>query len=96
MFLGPECRCPVPPCAARVPVCPPQREGELAELALALRDAQKAAEIEPAFVRAHWRAADAALVLGQEADAVEHVEAGLKLAPTCGPLLQLKLRVKRF
>lgn len=69
---------------------------ELGQLMLALRDAQKAAEVEPTFIKAHWRAADVAIVLGNEEEAMASIEAGLKQNPRCQPLLQLKLRVKKF
>lgn len=68
----------------------------LGQLALALRDAQKAYEIEPSFTRAHWRAADIAIILDDQEAAREAVEAGLKHAPRCQPLLQAKLKVQRF
>jgi len=68
----------------------------LGQLALALRDAQKAFEIEPTYTRAHWRAADIAIILDDQESAREAVEAGLKQAPRCGPLLQLKLAIQRF
>jgi hypothetical protein len=69
---------------------------QLGQLALSLRDAQRATEIEPTFVKAHWRAADVAIVLDQQQDARQHVEAGLKHEPRCQPLLQLKLKITRF
>ena len=69
---------------------------ELGQLALALRDAQKAAEIEPTFVKAHWRAADVAIVLGDEEEAMASITAGLKVQPRCQPLLQLKLKIKKL
>lgn len=69
---------------------------ELGQLVLALRDAQKAAELEPSFVKAHWRAADVAIILGEEAEATASISAGLKIAPRCQPLLALKLKIKRF
>jgi tetratricopeptide (TPR) repeat protein len=69
---------------------------ELGQLSLALRDAQKAAELEPTFIKAHWRAADVAIILGEEEEAMESITAGLKVAPRCQPLLGLKLKVKRF
>ena len=69
---------------------------ELGQLQLALRDAQKAAELEPTFVKAHWRAADVAIVLADEDEAMLSIEAGLKVQPRCQPLLALKLKIKRF
>ena len=61
-----------------------------------LRDAQKAYEIDPSMVKAYWRAADVAIILDEQEEAREAVEAGLKAAPRNGPLLQLKLAIQRF
>ena len=69
---------------------------QLGQLGLALSDAQKAYELDPCMVKAHWRAADVAVVLGDHASANEAVLAGLKQSPRCQPLLQLKLAIQRF
>jgi len=69
---------------------------ELGQLSLALRDAQKAAEIEPTMLKAHWRAADVAVILNDDESAMEAIDAGLKQSPRCQPLLELKLKVKKF
>ena len=66
---------------------------QLGQLQLALRDAQKACEIDPTFARAHWRTADVAIILGDAASAAEAIAAGLKQEPRNGPLLQLKLQL---
>lgn len=66
---------------------------QLGQLQLALRDAQKAYEVDPTNTRAHWRAADVAAILGDNESAAEAVVAGLKHAPRNGPLLQLKLKL---
>lgn len=68
----------------------------LGQLALALRDAQKAAELEPDNALAWWRAADVAISLGNWVDAQEAVAAGLKSEPLSQPLLQLKLQLANF
>jgi tetratricopeptide (TPR) repeat protein len=68
----------------------------LGQLGLALADAQKAAELDPANLKALWRAADVAIVMGNHEAAKEAVEAGLKQSPKCQPLLQLKLQIQRF
>ena len=68
---------------------------QLGQLSLSLRDAQLAAENEPTNLRAWWRAADVAIVLGDLESANEAIAAGLKLNPRCQPLLQLKLRAAR-
>jgi len=68
----------------------------LGQLALALRDAQKAYEIDPNMTKAHWRAADVAIIMDDMESAREAVEAGLKASPRCQPLLQCKLRITRF
>jgi len=68
---------------------------QLGQLSQALRDAQLAAENEPTNLRAWWRAADVAIVLGDLDAANEAVAAGLKLNPRCQPLLQLKLACVR-
>ena len=46
-------------------------------------------------MRAWWRAADVAIVLGDLDSANEAIAAGLKLNPRCQPLLQLKLAAAR-
>ena len=69
---------------------------ELGQLSLALRDAQKAAELEPENIKALWRAADVAVVLSDHESANEAITNGLKQSPRCQPLLELKLRVQRF
>ena len=69
---------------------------QLGQLQLALRDAQKAAETDPTSVKAHWRAADVALALGDRASAHEAVAAGLKVEPRSQPLLALKLQLASF
>lgn len=66
---------------------------QLGQLQLALRDAQKAYEVDPTSTRAHWRAADVAAILGDTAAAAEAVTAGLRHAPRNGPLLALKLQL---
>ena len=68
----------------------------LGQLALALRDAQKAYEIDPNMTKAHWRAADVAIIMDDMESAREAVDAGLKVSPRCQPLLQCKLRITRF
>ena len=67
---------------------------QLQQPQLALRDAQTACELDPTNLKAWWRAADAALALGDRVSAEEAVVAGLKVKPTCGPLLQIKLDLK--
>ena len=67
---------------------------QLGQLQLALRDAQQAAELEPKMLKAHWRAADVAIILGDHEAARESITAGLKESPRCTPLLQLKLQLK--
>ena len=52
--------------------------------------------MDPSMVKAYWRAADVAIILDDQADAREAVEAGLKQAPRNQPLLQLKLAIQRF
>jgi len=68
---------------------------QLGQLSLALRDAQLAAENDPSNVRAWWRAADVAIVLGDVESAWDAITAGLKVNPRCQSLLALKLRCKR-
>lgn len=68
---------------------------QLGQLSLALRDAQLAAETDASNLRAWWRAADVAIVLGDRASAMEAVAAGLERDPRCAPLLQLRLQLKR-
>ena len=69
---------------------------QLGQLKLALRDSQRAYEIDPTMVKAYWRAADVAIILDEQEEAREAVEAGLKQAPRNQPLLQLKLQIQRF
>lgn len=69
---------------------------QLGQLKLALIDAQKAYALDPSMVKAYWRAADVAIILDEQEEAREAVEAGLKQAPRNGPLLQLKLAIQRF
>eukprot|EP00322_Chrysochromulina_rotalis_P021105 CAMPEP_0115880212 /NCGR_PEP_ID=MMETSP0287-20121206/27750_1 /TAXON_ID=412157 /ORGANISM="Chrysochromulina rotalis, Strain UIO044" /LENGTH=199 /DNA_ID=CAMNT_0003336007 /DNA_START=130 /DNA_END=729 /DNA_ORIENTATION=- len=69
---------------------------ELGQLQLALLDAQKATELDPSMIKAHWRAADTAVVLNDHESANEAILAGLKESPRCQPLLELKLKVQRF
>jgi len=68
---------------------------QLGQLSLALRDAQLAMEHDPTSLRACWRAADVAIVLGDLESANEAIAAGLKLNPRCQPILQLKLAAAR-
>jgi tetratricopeptide (TPR) repeat protein len=67
---------------------------ELGQLGLSLRDAQKAAELDPTMVKAHWRVADVALILKDHEAANEAIVAGLAQSPRCQPLLMLKLQLK--
>ena len=67
---------------------------ELGQLGLSLRDAQKAAELDPTMVKAHWRVADVALILNDQEAANEAIVAGLAQSPSCQPLLVLKLQLK--
>ena len=69
---------------------------QLGQLKLALYDAQKAYGLDPSMVKAYWRAADVAIILDEQDEAREAIEAGLKVAPRNQPLLQLKLQVQRF
>ena len=65
----------------------------LGQLHQAAQDAQLAAKAgHPALVGAWWRAADAALALGNAAAAAEAVAGGLKVEPQCAPLLELRRR----
>lgn len=66
----------------------------LGQLHQAMQDAQLAAAADPTMVGAWWRAADAALALGDAATAAEVVAAGLKVEPSAAPLLELRLRVQ--
>ena len=67
---------------------------ELGQLGLSLRDAQKAAELDPTMVKAHWRVANVALILKDHEAANEAIVAGLAQSPRCQPLLMLKLQLK--
>jgi len=67
---------------------------ELGQLGLSLRDAQKAAELDPTMVKVHWRVADVALILKDHEAANEAIVAGLAQSPRCQPLLMLKLQLK--
>jgi tetratricopeptide (TPR) repeat protein len=67
---------------------------ELGQLGLSLRDAQKAAELDPTMVKAHWRVADVALILKDHEAANEAIVAGLAQSPRSQPLLMLKLQLK--
>ena len=69
---------------------------QLGQLGLALRDAEKSAELDPTSVKALWRAADVALAMGDRASAQAAVTAGLKLDAKNQPLLQLKLKLVSF
>jgi len=69
---------------------------QLGQLKLALFDAQKAYALDPSMLKAYWRAADTAIILDEQDDAREAIDAGLKQSPRCQPLLQLKLNVQRF
>lgn len=66
----------------------------LGQLHQAQRDAQLAAEADPTLVGAWWRAAEAALLLGDTTSAAEAVASGLKAEPQCAPLLELQRRVQ--
>ena len=67
---------------------------ELGQLGLSLRDAQKAVELDPTMVKAHWRVADVALILKDHEAANEAIVAGLAQSPRSQPLLMLKLQLK--
>ena len=69
---------------------------QLGQLKLALVDAQRAYAIDPSMLKAYWRAADVAIILDEQAEAREAIDAGLKVAPRCQPLLNLKLQIQRF
>lgn len=66
----------------------------LGQLHQAQRDAQLAAEADPTLMGAWWRAAEAALLLGDTTGAAEAVASGLKAEPQCVPLLELRRRVQ--
>jgi len=68
---------------------------QLGNLHLALRDATLAAEADPPnSVRAWWRAADAAMSLGDAEAADEAIKAGLSVQPGCVALKRLAAQLK--
>ena len=65
----------------------------LGQLHQAQRDAQLAAEADPTLMGAWWRAAEVALLLGDNTSAAEAVASGLRAEPQSAPLLELQHRV---